>query len=148
MNEQFDAFGHSAGAQFAHRLLLFKPDLPVDGMVASASGWYTVPDPGIDFPYGLGQSPAESANMSLYFGEALTVMVGALDTDPNSFDLRHNEWADAQGLQRVERAQHFYNRGAKLAGGIGAEFYWTYAEVPGVGHEFAPLAAAAVEILY
>jgi hypothetical protein len=107
-----------------------------------------VPDVEIDFPYGLRKSPAESADMSVYFGERLTVMVGALDTDPNSFDLRHNEWADAQGLQRVERAQHFYNRGLKLSGSLGAEFYWSYAEVPGVGHEFAPLAGAAVEILY
>ena len=38
---EYSVFGHSAGGQFSHRLLFFKPDARISKMVASASGWYT-----------------------------------------------------------------------------------------------------------
>ena len=39
------------------------------------------------------------------------IQVGALDNNPNSAGLRHNEYADAQGLNRVTRAVHFFETG-------------------------------------
>lgn len=46
-------WGHSAGAQFVHRFLLFKPRVKVRTAVAAGAGWYTVADGGERFPYGL-----------------------------------------------------------------------------------------------
>ena len=43
-------FGHSAGAQFVHRLLLMVPDGRYAALVAANAGWYTVPDKSIDYP--------------------------------------------------------------------------------------------------
>jgi len=52
-DEAFDLWGHSAGAQFAHRFALFRPAAPVRRIVAAGAGWYTTPDLELDFPYGL-----------------------------------------------------------------------------------------------
>jgi pimeloyl-ACP methyl ester carboxylesterase len=144
----YDIYGHSAGAQFAHRLMMLKPGNSFGTIVASASGWYTVPDIAIDFPYGIGQSPVEGFDLSQIFSRDLVVMVGEADIDPNSAGLRHNNTVDLQGDNRLERAQHFYQRGEQLAGNMGSAFTWRYVSLPGVGHESRPGAVAAVGLLY
>ena len=52
-SEKYNLFGFSAGAQFVHRFIQFKPDARFDKVVAGAAGWYTVPDNSIPFPYGI-----------------------------------------------------------------------------------------------
>ena len=49
----YDIFGHSAGGQIAHRLVLFNPNTKVNRIVAANSGWYTLPNFDTEFPYGL-----------------------------------------------------------------------------------------------
>jgi len=145
---KFDAFGHSAGSQFLHRLLLFKPDLPIDRAVCNAAGWYTVPDAGIEYPYGMGTTGISSASFQGIFSESVRVSVGALDTDPNSFDLRHTPEADAQGNHRVERAQYFFQTSGQLAQQAGASYQWRLSVWPGVGHDFEASADFALNLLY
>ncbi|HEX7558007.1 MAG TPA: hypothetical protein VF386_02370, partial [Usitatibacter sp.] len=61
-------FGHAAGAQFAERMALFRPDGRASVIVAANPGWYTMPewrkekskDP---FPYSLVGSPAGEADL-------------------------------------------------------------------------------------
>ena len=146
--QKFDAFGHSAGAQFLHRLLLFKPDLPLDRAVSNAAGWYTLPDTTIEYPYGMGTTNYSVSSIARIFSKDLRVSVGALDTDPNSFDLRHTPEADAQGNTRLERAQYFYQTGAQLAQPTGVPFRWRYSVWPSVGHDFQASAEFALQILY
>ena len=50
---QYFLYGHSAGAQFVHRFLYFVPSARVATAVAANAGWWTLPDPTVDFPYGL-----------------------------------------------------------------------------------------------
>lgn len=145
---EFDAFGHSAGSQFLHRLLLFKPDLPIDQAVCNAAGWYTVPDASVEFPYGMGTTGMDPAGFQSVFSESVRVSVGALDTDPNSFDLRHTPEADAQGSQRVERAQYFFQRCGQLAQLAGIPYQWRLSVWPGVGHDFEASAEMALNLLY
>jgi pimeloyl-ACP methyl ester carboxylesterase len=146
--QTYDVYGHSAGGQFAHRLLMLKPDNSLGRVIASASGWYTVPDGAIDFPYGIGQSPIASFDLGELFAHDLIIMVGEEDNDPNSAGLRHNAQADQQGLHRVERAMHFYSRGQEIAARSGSNFRWRYLSLPRIGHAFQPTAAAAAELLY
>jgi hypothetical protein len=75
-------------------------------------------------------------------------MVGALDTDPNSFNLRHTPQADVQGNNRLERAQFFYQEAFAIAGSKGQTFLWQYVAVPNVGHDGNALASAAANMLY
>ncbi len=144
----YDVFGFSAGAQIAHRMLIFDANAKVNRMVAASAGWYTVPDDGIIFPYGLDQSPAETADLAALFASQLTIIVGTADNDPNAPGLRHNEFADAQGLTRFDRAQHFYNEGFSIASDQGLPFGWQYQSVPNVGHDQTPLASVAADLLY
>ena len=54
---KYQIFGHSAGGQFVHRYVMYKPNARYDKIIASASGWYTETDLNISFPYGFMESP-------------------------------------------------------------------------------------------
>ncbi|MBX2800509.1 MAG: lamin tail domain-containing protein [Myxococcales bacterium] len=129
----FHAFGHSAGAQFLHRLAIFLPDGPYGTLIAANSGWYTVPDPAVTFPYGLGASPQE-LECPTWFDVELVVHIGSDDTDPNSPGLRHTVEADAQGLNRYDRAYYFLQESEAVALAESVSIEWELVEVPGVGH--------------
>ena len=62
-NDKYNMFGFSAGAQFVHRFIQFKPNARFDKVVAGAAGWYTVPDNTIPFPYGHENSILNSTNL-------------------------------------------------------------------------------------
>lgn len=46
----YDLFGHSAGAQFAHRFIMFKRGTKVDRVITANAGWYTMPDFAVNYP--------------------------------------------------------------------------------------------------
>jgi hypothetical protein len=144
----YDVFGHSAGAQFVHRYLLFKPLAKINRLVTASSGWYTMFDKTIDFPYGTKMSPAENANYSNLFNKKVYVLVGDKDTDPNSADLRHNDIVDKQGLNRYERAQYFYIKSREEANARSSTFNWKYYSLNGVAHNFIGTSNAAAIFLY
>jgi predicted esterase len=114
-SEKHHIIGHSAGAQFAHRLVMFTPNASSDKIVVSAAGWYTVPDFTIDFPYGFQESILENSTLNTLFSKEVYIQVGELDNNPNDGGLRRNNFADAQGVNRFQRAYHFYNEAKELA---------------------------------
>ncbi len=144
----FDVFGHSAGGQFVHRLLLFKPLAKINRLVTASSGWYTMFDNTIDFPYGTKKSPVELSSYNNLFNKKVFVIVGDQDIDPNSSDLRHNEIVDKQGLNRLERAQYFYTQSRAGATKNGSPFNWKYYSLKNVGHDFVGTSSAAASFLY
>ena len=148
VSDEYDVFGHSAGAQFAHRFLFFKPDARHKRVVSASAGWYTMPDQSINFPYGLKKSPLENSSLQAAFAAPLTVIVGLKDNDPNASSLRHNSQADAQGDDRLERAQYFYNQSLQLAQTANLDFGWKYQSLPNVDHDFNATSTAAANILY
>lgn len=147
-NSTFDAFGHSAGAQFLHRLLLFQPTIAIERAVSNAAGWYTLPNATVEFPYGMEVTGFTQPQIDGIFNKNLRVGVGALDTDPNSFNLRHTAEADAQGNNRVQRAQYFFQQSAQLAQQAGSAFQWRFSVWPGVGHDLEASAEYAFDLLY
>jgi hypothetical protein len=74
----------------------------------------------------------------------LLVLLGKLDTNPNSSGLRHNQQADAQGLNRLARGRYFFSESEKMATALNSPFNWNLSEVAGVGHDHALIAKNAV----
>jgi hypothetical protein len=144
----YDIFGHSAGAQFVHRYLQFKPTAKINKAVISAAGWYTMFDKTVDFPYGIKKSPVEQYDFRGTFSKKIFVIVGGNDNNPNAASLRRNEIVDKQGLNRLDRAQYFYTQIRNTALITNATFNWTYSVLPKVGHDFVATSAAGVSLLY
>lgn len=141
---RFDLWGFSGGGQHVHRFMAFKPDAPVRLAIAAGSGWYTAPDLAIDCPYGLDDPSLDFTHQDLlnWTGREMVIMVGTADTLRDA-DLRVTPRADAQGLNRYERAGYMYARG--LA--IDPATRWRRIDVPGVGHEAQAMAEAAQGVL-
>jgi hypothetical protein len=147
-------FGHSAGAQFVHRLVTFLPDARVLGAVAANAGWYTLPvvgdEPAAAMPYGLRGSALERADLRGLFGAPLTVLVGARDTKTPSADrlLRDTPEAMAQGETRFARGQYYYATARTAAAKRDTAFNWRLAVVPRAGHEVTEMVASAMFFLF
>lgn len=144
----YKIFGHSAGAQFAHRFLMFKPNNRANKTVISAAGWYTFPDNSTPFPYGFKNSILENKSMKIFFSKNVIVQVGELDNNPNDSNLRHNIFADAQGLQRLERATNFYNFCKDQAENTIFDFNWTFHIQKNASHNFIVASENAAELLF
>jgi len=135
-------FGHSAGGQFAHRLLTFLSDARVLGAVAANAGWYTMPsrgggdDPNFFMPYGLTGSPLDDADLCPLVTAPLTVLLGERDTATPDQDemLRGKSQAMTQGATRLARGRNYFAAGAARAKALGEHFGWRLGIVPGAGH--------------
>lgn len=145
---RYDMIGHSAGGQFIHRFLLFHDSPYVDRAVVGAPGWFTFPDPSLPYPYGLqGTDRMSDKVIARFLGKKMILQVGALDTDRGGV-LRKTPEADAQGINRLDRARTFFAYLRRQAQRLAVPLSWTYCEVPGVGHNSGQMAVYAMETLY
>lgn len=144
----YDVFGHSAGAQFVHRFVMFVPQSKIRKAVSAASGWYTLPTETRDFPYGLGQTNLKEIRLDDVFSKSMLISVGSKDTDPKSSALRHTALADEQGNNRVERAQFFYQSCQQVASKNQFQLNWSFHLNAGVEHDFYGNALAGIAWLY
>lgn len=147
-SSSYSVFGHSAGGQFAHRYLMYKPNDPINTMVASASGWYTVTDLEVMFPYGFKNSPLESSSFSILFDKKLIVLIGDLDNDPNAPSLRRNSSADAQGINRYTRAQYFFQEASLLSSSNQLNFNWEFEVNEGADHNFRVACSKGADLIF
>ncbi len=133
--DTYSAWGHSGGAQFLHRFVTYLPNSNLDIAVCSNAGWYTVPETGVSFPYGIDNGQLPTGNLTTAFSRKLIVHIGQNDNDPNSAGLRHNAVVDAQqGIHRLERAQYYFNTSQATATNMAVTFNWEKHEVTDVGH--------------
>lgn len=147
--EHYDIYGHSAGAQFVHRLVLFCPHVRIGTAVAANAGWYTLPAfDGHAFPYGLRRSPATPYLLDAALGRKLVIMVGCDDRDADDAFLRNSRRACAQGEHRFERAHTFLRRGREHAADREIPCRWSLVTVAGAGHHDVEMMPAATEVLY
>ncbi len=145
----YDAWGHSGGAQFLQRFRMYLPNSKMNTAICSNAGWYTVPETGIDFPYGIDKSELTTTNFTDAFPKRLIVHLGQNDTDPNSPGLRHNPTVDnQQGLNRLDRGRYFYTESLAYAQTISSTFNWQKQEVAGVGHDPQGMANNALTYLF
>ncbi|MDG1252773.1 MAG: hypothetical protein P8N56_03765 [Schleiferiaceae bacterium] len=147
-NDQFDLFGMSAGGQFVHRFAYFGETTKCRNLFASSSGWYTCPNTTTSYPYGLEGTPNPTMNLSKALGRQMIVMVGSLDTDPNSSGLRHTAESDIQGLNRVERAQFFIGSSIQASSTLQCVNNWSFLIVPNAGHSGELMGNAAMDEIH
>ena len=145
---QFSIYGHSAGAQFVHRLALYKPESKIKKVIPANAGWYTMPVFDIDFPYGLKNSECDTARLKQAFKLEVTVLLGEEDTNPNHSQLRRTPKAMKQGIHRLERGTNYFNTAKKMAEQLNTPFNWKLQTVPGVAHSDKKMAPAAAEIIF
>lgn len=145
-------FGHSAGAQFVHRMALLRPAARFSTAVSANAGYYTLPvrgeAGGFAYPYTLAGTPATDATLAVALAKPLLVMLGERDDDPAHPQLNHSRGADAQGPNRLARGHHFVAVAATEAARLKVESRWREIVVPGVGHDSRRMAAAAAEALF
>ena len=141
----YDIYGHSAGGQFLHRLVFFKPDARYRVAVAASSGWYLMPDFKVEYPYGLAGSGVGRDQVARAFGRRVVVLLGGDDTDPNHYQLRRTREAMRQGTNRLERGQAYYERARRAAAELQTPFNWLLEVAPGVAHSNAQMAPFAAK---
>jgi poly(3-hydroxybutyrate) depolymerase len=139
----YDIYGHSAGAQFVHRLVLLLPDARFRVAVAANAGWYTMPDHSVAYPYGLAAAEVSRDQLVRALGRKLIVLLGDQDVDPNHRDLRRTSEANAQGEHRYARGQAFFERARRAAEELNTVFAWELHSAPGVAHSNARMAPHA-----
>lgn len=141
--QTYDIYGHSAGGQFVHRLVLLMPDARYRVAVAANAGWYTMPEAGIAYPYGLAGVDVPPAQVAQALGRKVVVLLGDQDVDPNHRQLRRTPEAMAQGAHRYARGHAFFERATRAAAQLNTPFAWQLHSAPGVGHSNARMAPHA-----
>ncbi len=141
-------YGHSAGGQFVHRMLLFRPDARVRRAVAANPGFYTLPRFTEEFPYGLGKTALTGETIRQAFGKNLTILLGEQDTLEHQKSLNKSVGAMKQGSQRFARGMNFFRVAQEESVQRGFSFEWKVQTVPGAGHSNSQMAAMAAQTLF
>ena len=145
---RYGIYGHSAGGQFLHRFLTLVPNARFSHMVVANSGWYTMPDLAVDYPYGLRGAPVSRAQLASALGKPVTVLLGTADIDPNHHQLLRTPQAMAQGPHRMARGEHFFAQAKAAAAALKTRFAWKIAYAPGIAHSNKGMSAAAAQLIW
>ncbi len=147
-SEGYYLFGHSAGGQFVHRMILFRPDARVLRAVAANPGFYTLPVESEPFPYGLKGAPSTSGQLKAAFRRNLVVLLGEEDTSDRGAAFPRTPGAMRQGGSRLARGRNFLAVAKGVAEKRHLVLAWTLRTVPGAGHSDAQMAEAAMRVLF
>ncbi len=146
--EQYSLFGHSAGAQIAHRLATFCWSPRIERIVAANAGSYTMPLREEAFPFGLGGMPLGDDELRALFSRPLLVLLGDQDDDPEHYQLPRDPGAMRQGPHRFARGLHYVETARREAARLGVPLAWKIATAPGVGHTVGGIAPFAARHLF
>ncbi len=148
-SDKYYLFGHSAGAQFVHRFMLFMPAPRVRVAFAANAGAYTLPVFAASaFPMALDGGRVDAAQLAAAFSRRLVVMLGEDDVDANGEGLPTSPEAMAQGPNRYERGRNFFRLAQRQAAQQHAPLRWQLLSVPRVGHSSSDMAEAALRYLF
>ncbi len=139
-DSSYTLWGHSAGGQFVHRMVLFAFDPLIRRAIPANSGWYTAPDSTIAYPWGTKHSllSISSQNLLEFASREMVIMRGTADTVRDS-NLNIDPLSDAQGRNRYERAGYFFQKGKTISSNLN----WKLIDVVGSAHEYQKMAIAA-----
>ncbi|MGF1639987.1 MAG: alpha/beta fold hydrolase [Rhodospirillales bacterium] len=140
---RFDLFGHSGGAQFAHRFAMLYPHL-IGRLSVCAAGWWTFPDRA-PFPLGLGADdraggrwgPRIEATLPAFLSLEMAVAVGDDDDVADDATRRGIELDRQQGADRKTRAIRWVDALTAATGARGITPRIRLSILPDCGHDFA-----------
>ncbi len=135
-------WGHSAGAQFVHRLLGLQ-STAWEAVGAGNAGWYTLPTLDLPYPEGLGGIGLDEGDVDRLLLTPLVIFAGDHDTEMTAENLPKHAAALAQGPHRFARAHAYLAAGRAEAMRRGIACAWRLVVVPGVGHEGMVMSAVA-----
>ena len=145
----YDMFGHSAGAQILHRLVLFAPGSRAERIVAANSGFYTLATPDQSLPVGLKGTEVTQASLARSFASKLMLLVGEKDDGDEAGGIQiHTPLIDSQGIGRLARGKYFLRTAEAQAHKLKVPFRWSLEVVPDVGHDFRAMSRAAARSLF
>lgn len=144
---KYAMFGHSAGSQFVHRYLYYKPNARIQQIIAANAGWYTVPDLREGYPYGLKGAEVSEAALKAALQKDVVVLLGDRDKNPNHRSLRRTPEAMRQGPHRFARGIHFHQVAVEQAEALAVDCGWKLIVVPGVAHSNGQMAAGSVHLI-
>jgi hypothetical protein len=114
-NENYDIFGHSAGGQFVHRMILLMPESRIGIAISANSGLYSLPKEDLKFPYGFKNTGIDlKTALEKAYHKRLVILLGELDNDPSLATFRTTDLAMEQGANRLERGTNFYSTHTEL----------------------------------
>ena len=150
---RYTIYGHSAGGQFVHRLVLFLGETArLDTAIAANSGWYSLPlhgeGPLFRFPLALDPHITPEKSLPALFSRRLVLMLGDQDIDSAHKSLNRTPPAMTQGEHRFARGHFFYRLAKAQADMRNLPFNWKLVTVPGVAHSDKGMSDAAVKYLF
>ncbi|HLH90470.1 MAG TPA: alpha/beta hydrolase [Xanthobacteraceae bacterium] len=144
---RYGSFGHSAGGQFVHRMVSLGFRDRISLAATANAGTYAMPDRGVAFPYGLGDTDVDDPALRALLAFRLMIFAGTADIDTASEHFPRNEQAMRQGPTRYARAHAYLAAAQEAARARNIACNWTITEVPDVGHDGEKMSAAAAPIL-
>jgi pimeloyl-ACP methyl ester carboxylesterase len=151
--KDYSIFGHSAGAQFVHRMMILLPGNRASLAMVANAGWYLMPEwrrdrARADWPHSLAGAPAGEKELRQALGRRMIVLLGEADTKTDDKDLDRSEGSMKQGANRLERGENFMGTATTAARDLGVKLAWELAYVPGVGHEGSKMSRAAADLVW
>lgn len=143
-NRQYDIFGHSAGGQFVHRMVMFMPESRIGTAIAANSGFYSLPNENLVFPYGIKNIETD---LQKSYKKRLIVLLGELDNNPSLGTFRTTDLAMEQGAHRLERGTNFYSFNKDLKNRNNWTFNWKIDTIKNVGHDYKKMSESAIKYL-
>jgi hypothetical protein len=121
-------------------MMLFAYDSLIRIAIPANSGWYTAPDSGVIFPWGVQHSllSISPAQVKEYTNRPMVIMRGTADTVRDA-NLNVDPLSDAQGKNRYQRAGYFFQKGKN----VNPASLWKLVDVVGSGHDYQKMAIAA-----
>ncbi|MDX1517805.1 MAG: gamma-glutamyltransferase, partial [Woeseiaceae bacterium] len=145
--ERYTLYGHSAGGQFVHRFLYYMPGARVKRFIAANAGWYTMPEFGTPYPYGLGDAAVSEADLMEALGKDVVLLLGREDTDYDDPNLRKTPEAVRQGPNRFVRGHSMYEAAREAAERLDTDLRWRIVVVDNAGHNNAAMTPAAAQLV-
>ena len=140
-------FGHSAGGQFVHRWTLLGGKKVVDVIAVANSGWFTMPDRDIDYPYGIKNVGVTDKELAEAFAKPVILFMGGNDVERKP-PFRDTPEADAQGMNRMERCTNYFHQCRAKAEELRVPFRWKLETVEGVAHQGVKMAEGAAAYIF
>lgn len=146
--KDYRIFGHSAGAQFVHRLLFLLPDNRASVALMANAGWYTLPQwlesqTPFAWPHSMRASRTGERGVRAALAKQVVLLLGEADIQESAPDLDQSAASRAQGPHRLARGEHFFSMAQRAAAELGLPLNWRLVRVPGVGHDAKGMSRAA-----